>query len=128
MALDLPALYAFICGRGAQEKTLAELKGEFALDVIPTRHYGANSAWQQLSVLAHNASGVSNSTRWQSRNPARANAPTAYLIRSMRTLRFLRITRAGRLARIGGRPVLRLSHNPATEALHASLNNHRLAA
>src|SRR5215475_10247285 len=31
----------FIFGRGAQEKTLAELKGEFALDVIPTRHYGA---------------------------------------------------------------------------------------
>jgi hypothetical protein len=54
MALDLPALYAFICGRGAPEKTLAELKGEFTLDVVPTRPYGANSAWQQLSVLAHN--------------------------------------------------------------------------
>ena len=54
LTLDLPALYAFICGRGAQEKTIAELKGEFALDVIPTRHYGANSAWQQLSILAHN--------------------------------------------------------------------------
>ena len=54
MALSLPALYAFIGGRGAQEKTLAELKGEFALDVVPTRHYGANSAWQQLSILAYN--------------------------------------------------------------------------
>jgi hypothetical protein len=53
LPLDLPALYAFICGRGAQEKTIAELKDEFALDVIPTRHYGANTAWQQLSV-AHN--------------------------------------------------------------------------
>jgi len=28
MALDLPALDAFICGRGAQEKPLAELKGD----------------------------------------------------------------------------------------------------
>src|SRR5207247_6372563 len=54
MALGLPALFAFVCGRGAQEKTLAELKGEFALDVVPTNHYGANSAWQQLSVLAYN--------------------------------------------------------------------------
>ncbi len=45
MALSLPALYAFIGGRGAQEKTIAELKGEFALDVVPTKHYGANSAW-----------------------------------------------------------------------------------
>jgi len=54
MALDLLALYAFICGRGAQEKTLAELKGEFALDVIRPRYYSNNSAWRQLSVLAHN--------------------------------------------------------------------------
>ena len=54
MALSLPALFAFVCGRGAQEKTIAELKGEFALDVVPTNHYAANSAWQQLSVLAHN--------------------------------------------------------------------------
>jgi hypothetical protein len=34
--------------------TIAELKGEFALDVVPTRHYTANCAWQQLSVLAYN--------------------------------------------------------------------------
>src|SRR2546422_11730030 len=50
---SLPALYAFIGGRGAQEKTIAELKGAFALDVVPTRHYGANCAWQQLDILAH---------------------------------------------------------------------------
>lgn len=36
--------HAFIGGRGAQEKTIAELKGEFALDVVPTRHCGANCA------------------------------------------------------------------------------------
>jgi hypothetical protein len=40
MALDLPALYALICGRGAQEKTLAELKGEFALEVVPPPLWG----------------------------------------------------------------------------------------
>ena len=50
-----------------------------------------------------------------------------YLIRSMRTLRFLLVTRAGRLTRIGGRHVLRLAHNPATEALYASIDE-RLAA
>ena len=54
LPLGLPALWAFACGRGAQEKTFAELKGEFALDVVPTKHYAANSAWQQLSILAHN--------------------------------------------------------------------------
>src|SRR4029450_5114715 len=54
LTLSLPALFAFIAGRGAQEKTIAELKGEFALDVVPTKDYTANSAWQQLSILAHN--------------------------------------------------------------------------
>jgi hypothetical protein len=127
LALDLPALYAFICGRGAQEKTIAELKGEFALDVVPTRHYGANSAWQQLSVLAHNLSRSFQLDTLAIPKPRTRKRTYTYLIRSMRTLRFLLITRAGRLARVSGRHVLRLSHNPATEALYASLD-HRLAA
>ena len=46
-----------VCGHGAQEKTFAELKGKFALDVVPTNHYGANSAWQQLSILVYNLPG-----------------------------------------------------------------------
>ena len=127
LALDLPALYAFICGRGAQEKTLAELKGEFALDVVPTAHYGANSAWQQLSVLAHNLARSFQLDTLATPKPRSRKRTYAYLIRSMRTLRFLLIVRAGRLARIGGRHVLRLSNNPATETLYASID-HRLAA
>jgi hypothetical protein len=51
----------------------------------------------------------------------------AYVLRSMRTLRFLLVARAGRLTRIGGRQVLRLAHNPATEALYARIH-HALAA
>ena len=51
----------------------------------------------------------------------------SYVFRSMRTLRFLVITRAGRLTRIGGRNVLRLAQNPATEALYARLE-HALAS
>jgi len=53
--------------------------------------------------------------------------PYAYLIRSMRTLRFLLIARAGRLTRVGGRHVLRLAHDQATETLYASIHR-RLAA
>ena len=44
----------------------------------------------------------------------------------MRTLRFLVITRAGRLTRIDGRNVLRLAANPATEQLYAKVT-HALA-
>ncbi len=127
VALDLPALYAFICGRGAQEKTIAELKGEFALDVIPTRHYGANSAWQQLSILAHNLVRSFQLDTLATPKPRSRKRTYTYLIRSMRTLRFLLVARAGRLTRIGGRHVLRLAHNPATEALYASIDS-RLAA
>jgi hypothetical protein len=54
LELGAAALWEFIAGRGAQEKTFAELKGQWALDVVPTRHYGANSAWQQISILGHN--------------------------------------------------------------------------
>src|SRR5262245_8711027 len=126
-SLALPALYAFIGGRGAQEKSIAELKGEFALDVVPTRHYGANSAWQQLSILAHNlALSFQLDTIAVPRRRSRKRT-YAYVLRSMRTLRFLLIARAGRLTRIGGRNVLRLSQNPATEALYSRIE-HALAA
>jgi hypothetical protein len=127
LALDLPALYAFTCGRGAQEKTIAELKGEFALDVVPTRHYGANSAWQQLSVLAHNLIRSFQLDTLAIPKPRSRKRTYTYLIRSMRTLRFLLVTRAGRLTRIGGRHVLRLAHNPATEALYAQIDHHLAA-
>jgi hypothetical protein len=54
LSLSPPAWWNFMAGRGAQEQTFAELRGEFALDAVPTNHYAANSAWQQLSILAHN--------------------------------------------------------------------------
>jgi hypothetical protein len=127
MPLSLPALYAFIGGRGAQEKTIAELKGEFALDVVPTRHYGANCAWQQLSVLAYNVARSFQLDTIAEPRPRSRKRTYAYVVRSMRTLRFLLIGRAGRLTRIGGRHVLRLARNPATEALYARLE-HALAS
>ena len=122
----LDDLLAFVCGRGVQEKTFCELKGEFALDVVPTRHYGANSSSQQLSILAHN---VARSFQLDTlAEPKAARKRTyAYVLRSMRTLRFLVITRAGRLTRIDGRNVLRLAANPATEQLYAKVP-HALAA
>jgi len=50
----------------------------------------------------------------------------AYVLRNMRTLRFVLVARAGRLTRIGGRNILRLAQNPATEALYARIQ-HALA-
>lgn len=116
-ALGASALWEFMAGRGAQEKTLAELKGEFALDVVPTNHYGANSAWQQLSILAHNLMrGFQLKTLASPKGRSRKRT-YAYTLHSIRTLRFLLIARAGRLACISGRQVLRITWNPATQAL-----------
>jgi hypothetical protein len=103
LALSLPALFAFIAGRGAQEKTIAELKGEFALNVVPTKDYTANSAWQQLSILAHNVARNFQLDTLAEPKPRSRKRTYADLFRSMRTLRFLLIARAGRLTRIGGR-------------------------
>ncbi|MGH7819360.1 MAG: IS1380 family transposase [Candidatus Binatia bacterium] len=119
LSLTPQTLWLFIAGRGAQEKTFGELKGEFALDVVPTNHYGANSAWQQLSILAHNLirSFQLHSTL-ATPKPRSRKRTYAYVLSSMKTLRFLLIHRAARLARISGRRVLRFSRNNPTEILY----------
>ncbi len=127
LALGLPALYAFVCGRGAQEKTLGEVKGEAAFGVVPTRHYGANCAWQQLSVLAYNVARSFQLDTLATPRPRTHKRTFRYRLRSLRTLRFLLINRAGRLGRLAGRQVLRLTQNPATEELYRQIA-HRLAA
>jgi hypothetical protein len=93
----------FACGRGAQEKTFAELKGEFGLDVVPTKHYAANSAWQQVSILAHNLIRSFQLEILATPKPLSRKRTYTHLFRSIRTLRFLLIARAGQLTRIGGR-------------------------
>jgi len=113
------ALWNFMAGRGAQEKTFAELKGEFALDAVPTNHYGANSAWQQLSILAHNLTiGFQLHSNLATAKPHTAKRTYSYWLVSMKTLRFTIINRAARVARIHGRRILRFSHNPATQVLY----------
>ena len=114
--------------RPRQEKTLAELKGEFALDVVPTNHYGANSAWLQLSILAHNLMrSFQLHTTLATPKPRSRKRTYSYRIASMKTLRFLLINRAARLARISGRKVLRFSSNPATETLYGRVAYHLAA-
>ncbi|MBV8451977.1 MAG: IS1380 family transposase [Deltaproteobacteria bacterium] len=128
LTLTPRALWYFAAGRGAQEKTIAELKGEFALDAVPTNHYGANSAWQQLCVLAHNLMrSFQLHLNLATPKPRSRKRTYAYRIASMKTLRFLLINRAARLARISGRKVLRFSANPATESLYDHIVT-RLAA
>ena len=103
LARDLPAFYAVICGRGAHEKTLAELKGQFALDVVPTRHYGANCTWQQLSVLAYSLIRSFQLDTLTAPIPRSRKRTYIYLIRRMRTPPVRATTRAPASASPAGR-------------------------
>jgi len=128
LTLTPRALWYFAAGRGAQEKTIAELKGEFALDAVPTNHYGANSAWLQLCVLAHNllrSFQLHTTLAWP--KPRSRKRTYSYRIASMKTLRFLFVNRAARLTRISGRNVLRFSSNPATETIYHRIAGHLAA-
>lgn len=50
----LPNLWHFMVGRGAHEKTLAQLKCGLAFHTAPALACAANNAWQQLVALTHN--------------------------------------------------------------------------
>jgi hypothetical protein len=103
------ALWHFMAGRGAQEKTIAELKDGFAFDSVPTNHYSANSAWLQISVLAMNLL-----RRFQMETSAQARPRTRkrtflYVLESIKTARFKWLNVAGRLVGTDGTRTLRLS-------------------
>ena len=111
LPLSIPALWKFMCGRGSHEKTIGELKTGLAFDSIPTRRYGANSAWQQLVALAHNLLvnfQVEAGAAKRRRTPKRT---AVFLLRRVGTLRFELFNRAGHLVRPHGTARLRLLAN-----------------
>jgi hypothetical protein len=109
LTLSAPALWDFMAGRGAQEKTFAELKGEWALDVVPTHHYGANSAWQQICVLGHNLLRNFQLQTVATQKPRSRKRTFGFLLQSLKTLRFKLIHQPARLLKPQGYSVLRFS-------------------
>jgi len=115
------ALWHFMAGRGAQEKTIAELKDGFAFDSVPTNHYSANSAWLQISVLAMNLL-----RRFQMETSAQARPRTRkrtflYVLESIKTARFKWLNVAGRLVGTDGTRTLRLSDITAVRKRYETL-------
>jgi len=99
-------LWAFLNGRGCHERAYAELKNGFAFDTVPTAHYGANSAWQTLSVLAFNLMNsfqVATGARRRGRSRKRRSL---YVLETIQTLRYKCINRAGVLIAPQGRATL----------------------
>ena len=116
-SLTVQRLWYFAAGRGGQEKTFAELRSQFALDVVPTKSYAANSAWQQLNVLAHNlCRSFQLDTIAETKGFSRKRTCT-HLLNTIRTIRFRIFNKAGRLVRVSGRNALRMATNSSTQTL-----------
>jgi hypothetical protein len=108
-------IWHFMAGRGAHEKTLGELKQNFAFGSVVTNDWDANSTWQLLSALTHNL--VRDFQLQTGLAAARRNSRKRtyrYSFRSMRTLRFLLIHLPGRIVRPQGRSELRIAAATST--------------
>jgi hypothetical protein len=116
LSLTVKNLWLFMAGRGAQEKTIAELKTGLAFDSIPSKRYSANSAWQWLSVLAHNLHrDLQVSVRSDGARRTR-KATYAYAFASIQTSRFEWLNVAGRLLSLSQGLTLRLPSSPDIES------------
>src|SRR5436309_862433 len=93
--LGLKALWKFMAGRGTHEKVLAQLKHGYAFETIPTRNFAANSTWQILSVLAHNLITNFQIALASPQRPASAKRRSLFRLRSIHTLRYELLGRAG---------------------------------
>lgn len=124
----LANLWHFMAGRGAHEKTIAQLKSGLAFHTVPTRAYTANSAWQQLVALTHNLlTNFQIDTGAERRRRSRKHTALPRLA-TVHTLRFTLFHRAAALVRPAGRTALRLTHNVATERLFTRIEQALLCA
>jgi hypothetical protein len=110
--LQVPALWHFMAGRGGHEKTLGELKQNFAFGAIPTNDRLANSAWQLISVLTLNLMRTFQIAMGAKRRRRSWKRTFEYVFQSMQTLRFELIQQPLRLVRPAGRPQLRFAVSP----------------
>jgi hypothetical protein len=104
-------LWHFMCGRGVHEKIIGRLKNDLAFDSVPTNHYGANSAWQQIVALAHNIIVNFQIETGASRRNRSWKNTVIYKLKSVQTLRFEVLCRAGKIVSPNGKTVLKLSRN-----------------
>ena len=97
------------------------------MDTVPTNHYSANSAWQQIATLGHNllrSFQLETTALVKLRSRKRTSS---FLLHSMRTLRFKLIHQPARVVRPQNYSVLRFSVSEATRGFIEAINQ-KLAA
>ncbi|NRA04009.1 MAG: IS1380 family transposase [Myxococcales bacterium] len=112
-SLQIAPLWHFMAGRGAHEKTYAELKQHFGFAAIPSNDQAANSAWQLISVLTLNLMRYFQITVGARERGRTWKRTFDFVFQSMQTLRFELIQQPLRLVRPQGRPELRFAASPA---------------
>jgi hypothetical protein len=120
--VGLKALWEFMAGRGAHEKALAELKNGFAFNTVPTQTFAANSTWQILSTLAYNlvaAFQIHTGAPKRTKSPKRT---ALFVLKSIFTLRYELLGRAGIVQYPNGRATLTLSQNLPARHLFQQLS------
>ncbi len=123
LTLSPRALWNFTAGRGAQEKTFAELKGRisrstpFPPTITPLTAAMAAAApfWPTILTI-----GFQLHSNLATAKPSTAKRTYSYWLVSMKTLRFTVINRAARVARIHGckDPALFLPTTPPPKSFH----------
>lgn len=122
------ALWHFMCGRGTHEKAYSELKSGFGFDSVPSLKYGANSAWQALSVIAFNLMrGFQSATVAEQRRTNRKRR-SLFRFETIHTLRFRCLNRAGILIEPNGRPTLDVGTVPEVRRRFEELSANLLQA
>jgi hypothetical protein len=104
------------------EHQIAELKNEFAFDSIPTKEYQANSAYQQISLLAYNL--IRNfqiDTGLAQSRPKTVSRTNIFSFDSLKTLRFEFIAVAGRVVNSSGKKILKMAQSVRREKIFDTL-------
>lgn len=117
-------LLSFVSGRSAQENSISELKTSFAFDHIPTNTYQANSAYMQLSQMAYNlATSMQHSMGLARKRLPNKKRTRLFQYMEWKTIRFLLINRAGRIAWENGTKILQMTKNQKSEQLYQNIQS-----
>ena len=109
------SLWHFMCGRGTHEQAYGELRSGFAFDCVPSLSYGANSAWQVLSVLAFNLMRRFQAATTAPRRRRTRKRRTLYRYETIQTLRYECLHRAGIVCHPAGHATLDVGTSPAVK-------------
>jgi len=116
-------LWHFMSGRGAHEKAIGELKSGLAFDSIPTDQYLANSVWQQLVVIAHNLLSNFQIDCGAAQRKRSWKRTAIFNLKSIKTIRFELLNRAGQIVRPAGATVMRICKNDRIESMFTRITS-----